>query len=373
MRVVHFIDTLRRGGAERVALLLASGMLDRGWEPLVISVRADDEYPEYPQVARSFLVPTDARRGALALPTVARNLRRELARQRPDVVEIHSPFAEFAFAASLFRAPVVRVLHGHVDVSWEHDAGGLRRTLLPKAQRWLARRTIGHIAISSWIADAARDRLGLRGSRLVVVPNGVELLRFNFVQRDVSSAPVVAVLGRLVDPKRPQLALRAFQQLVKAWPGATLWFIGDGPLRPGLEREAGDRGLASSVNFLGLRSDVPQLLSRAHLLWHFCKVEGLGLAVLEAMATGLPVVASDGPGCRESIENGVTGWLVPAEDIEQVGVVSGQILRDQGLYRRLALEGRRRVETHFSHAGMVEGHMRALDQWRREHRPANQN
>ena len=114
------------------------------------------------------------------------------------------------------------------------------------------------------------------------------------------------------------------------------------------------------MEFLGRREDVPTLMAEAHILWQLSESEGLPMVVLEAMASGLPVVGFAVRGIRDVVIDGETGCLVPHGDVQAVARRTTEILRDEATYQRLASQERIRVQQHFSLAGMVEGHERIL-------------
>jgi glycosyltransferase involved in cell wall biosynthesis len=129
---------------------------------------------------------------------------------------------------------------------------------------------------------------------------------------------------------------------------------GDGPERAGLERFAQNLGIASRVRFLGHRSDAQQLLPACDLFWLASDFEGLSNSIMEAMAIGLPVVASDIPPNRELILHGETGYLVPVGDRVAFAQFAQKLLLDRGLSAKFGAAGRERIRGEFGVARMVE-------------------
>jgi glycosyltransferase involved in cell wall biosynthesis len=121
--------------------------------------------------------------------------------------------------------------------------------------------------------------------------------------------------------------LRALPEVIKNWPGFLLLLVGDGSLRPSLEKLAVDLGVDSSVRFVGSSRDVPSWLAKAQIfVFSTTAQEGLGSVLLEALAAGLPVVASDVPACREVLENGRWGTLVkPGSSSDLADAVSATV------------------------------------------------
>jgi glycosyltransferase involved in cell wall biosynthesis len=121
--------------------------------------------------------------------------------------------------------------------------------------------------------------------------------------------------------------LRAMQKVVRAIPSARLWLVGDGSLRKTLEGMKDSLGLADSVQFLGSRRDVPALLGQSDVfVLSTTADEGFGTVLVEAMASGLPIVASDVPACREVLQSGKWGRLVPAGEPEALATALVEVL-----------------------------------------------
>jgi len=269
----------------------------------------------------------------------------------------HTPNAAAVAAAAGGRVPGIQVIHWH----WGPFSGeGFVRLRRRALARWTFRRLgrRGIVVSAPQIGDSARF-LGCPESRLRRVDNGVDLDRFRFVPRTPSRQPGIAVVGSLSPVKRPELAIRAFEVLSGAIPGARLVFTGDGPLRPALDRLIAGSETGGNVAFAGNRAGVAGILEECDLLWHPSRSEGFGLAVAEAMASGLPVVAAEVEGIRELVLPGETGALVPFEDPTAVAEASTAILSDPSRYGRMALAARRRIEERFRLDRMVDGYLEA--------------
>jgi glycosyltransferase involved in cell wall biosynthesis len=163
---------------------------------------------------------------------------------------------------------------------------------------------------------------------------------------------VIGMVARL-DPIKDQATLiRAFAELVHEHPQAELWLIGDGARAWELCRLAAAEGVADRVVFWGQRSDVPELLGQMDVFaFSTTPDEGFGIALIEAMAAGLPVVASDVPACREVLDDGAAGLLVPAGDHARLAQAIGTLLSSE---RQRAAWGDRALQRAASryHAGI---------------------
>lgn len=191
-------------------------------------------------------------------------------------------------------------------------------------------------------------RLGLgvpQGSR--VIPNGVALERIGAAaeraraSRPKRSTGVLGMVARMDESKAHADLLRAFQSVTSHSDlGDTeLWLVGDGPTRKDLETLALDLAIADRVRFLGSRSDVAELLGQMDVfVFAATAVEGFGIALVEAMAAGLPIVATDVPACREVLADGAAGLLVSPDDVEAFSLACQELLRSP---EQRALWGRR--------------------------------
>jgi glycosyltransferase involved in cell wall biosynthesis len=281
-------------------------------------------------------------------------LIRLMARLRPDIVHANSSKAGILgrIAATLAGVPVrIFTVHGWAFRAYEPplSTGYL---WADRAMRRITTRTIcvAETELESGIRAGTCDP-----ARSVVIPNAVSLDRpqRRHPERLDGPATVLAV-GRLRAPKD-------FLTLVRAAalaPAGTLRVLiaGEGPDRPRLEAEIARLGMAGTVELLGEREDVAELLATADVFVLPSRSEGMPMSVLEAMAAGVPVVASRVGGVPELVRDGVTGTLVAAEDPGALAAALSALATDAGARARLGAAGRARAEAEFG-----------LDMWRQAH------
>ncbi|HZO90025.1 MAG TPA: glycosyltransferase [Chthonomonadaceae bacterium] len=246
-----------------------------------------------------------------------------------------------AALARQLRAWRIHIFHNHIGATWEGDWGTIAARcagvplvvatdhlpcVLKLDQELEHRRRVNRLLHRSFaVSESVRQSLVecslIAAEKAFTVENGVEAPRLLPTRADArqalglpEDAPVALFVGRLTEQKDPGLLLRALSRLDSVDACAHALIAGDGPLRGELEREAQQLGIAGRVRFLGHWRDVPGLLAAADALVMPSRFEGLPLAVLEAMAVGLPVVGCDAPGVRDAVEHGVTGWLAPIGD-----------------------------------------------------------
>jgi glycosyltransferase involved in cell wall biosynthesis len=293
------------------------------------------------------------------LPSLRRDAARAaeiLAEHRPDVVlgMMHYGGALAAFAGRLSGHPLrtVASLRGPAYEYLVRYEPGVRRRLFLRAA----------IGATGWLADRVlvpslgtgrelRRRFLVPPGRVEVIPNGIDQAAALAASREAApdlqdlpaGAPVICAVARLSSEKDLGLLLEAFQRVHWHYP-ARLLVVGEGPDRPGLEAQGAALGLSDAIWFVGYRSNVFPYLARSDLFVHTCQFEGFGYTMLEAMACGVPVVATDCPyGPREVIGHGRCGVLVPPGDPEALASALLSLLRDPQRRGELAQNARVRA------------------------------
>jgi glycosyltransferase involved in cell wall biosynthesis len=302
--VFHVIPSLRMGGAERLVVELAARLPDRGFRTRIVALfdrgalwrEVRERNITWVQVMRS----VRSSRPDLVL-RLGKMFFAEPGR-RPHIVHTHLFGADFwsvlardLFSARFFlrerRVPRTRFISTAHNV--DRDDSSVRRF----ARRWAARRMDRVIAISKEVETYARRDLGVPARRLEIIPNGADLDRIRpRGSRPFSDVPRFITVGRLEPQKGHDTLLRALAGVPPPW---RLDIVGTGSLERDLRELAERMHIASRVHFLGERNDVPDLLAASDLFLFPSRWEGMGLALLEAMAAGVPALASDLPAIRE--------------------------------------------------------------------------
>lgn len=274
---------------------------------------------------------------------VVQQLRARIRALRPELIHVHSSKASLVgrIAGSLEGVPVVFTVHG-----WGFGPGRRRRqSLLVWASERLTRSMVGkYLAVSEADAALGRRALGLSADQIHTVPNGV-------VDGPLRAAPArgrgFVMVARTDVAKDHETALKAFAQVRTSM---TFTCIGDGTDDPAFAEQARRWAgpAAERVELLGGRSDVTAQLAR-HATFVLCsRYEGLPLSILEAMRSGLPVVATRVGGVPELVQDGTTGRLVEPGNPADLAMAMQALADDPALRQRLGEAGRKRYETHFS-------------------------
>lgn len=351
VRVGLVIGQLTIGGAEGQLWLLCRA-LDRARVQLTVYCLSGQTAPYAERIMASG---TPVRVVAGGRVTRVRALRRWLAVDQIHVVHPWLFIANsFAWAASRGA--------GRVLVTSARNCKRQGRVLdLVNRQAFQASAAI--VVNSESVGTYIAEHYAAPRERLRVIYNGIDTERFcplPATSAPASLGPIVTV-GRLVAQKNHELFLRAAHQLAGEIPGVRFVIVGDGPLRAPLAAQAVRLGISEQVVFAGERVDVAELLRGASLFWLTSRWEGLPNVVLEALASGVPVVATDVGGTRELVRPGVEGFIVADED--QHGFVrhSRELLNDAALRQRFREAARRRAEE-FSVGQMVGAFARLYEE-----------
>jgi glycosyltransferase involved in cell wall biosynthesis len=167
-------------------------------------------------------------------------------------------------------------------------------------------------------------------------------------------APVILTVARFAPQKGHQVLLEAIPTVLAHQPAAQFLWVGDGPLLPALRARAKSLGVGNHLHFLGRRDDVPELLGAADLFVLPSRFEGLPLAVLEAMAAGLPVVGTQVCGTQEAVADGRTGQLVPPDDPPALANAITALLSQPALAARFGAAGQQRFARLFGAGRMAQ-------------------
>jgi glycosyltransferase involved in cell wall biosynthesis len=243
-------------------------------------------------------------------------------------------------ASRIKNIPCLVTIHGELA----HGANGRLAPLYRGLERYFSRWTDGYITVSQWLANQLTITYGVHPERITVIPNGICTKAKDVPQGGdlpfTEDEIVVGTVARLAPQKGIADFLQAADQVSRKLPQVKFAVVGDGPLRAGLEEMCRELGLAGRVAFTGFRPDVPALLRRFSLFVQPSLSEGQGLTVLEAMAAGCPVVASNTGGLPELVVHGRTGLLTEPGNAESISAAVLRLLGDSRLCQELAAEAR---------------------------------
>ncbi|MBI3447973.1 MAG: glycosyltransferase [Acidobacteria bacterium] len=349
-------DFNARGGTQTQVMELLAALDRRAWSPTLCALHLDDA------------------------------LKRHLAPLRVPIVDLHlrgwfrpATLSAVASVASRMRADRVRVVHAFLRDGNLFGAAAARRAGVPyitSVRNLDLRRRPLDLALSRWAhRGAAAVTFNSRQVRdLVVTRERIPLARTRIIANGIGEVPAATDQPAGADPwpaeASPRLLcvaslsakkghpylLEAFSRLRRTHPGAALVIAGSGPERPSLEGRVRALGLAGSVILAGHRDDARALLARADLLLLASIEEGMPNVLIEAMAAGIPQVATGVGAVPETIDEGITGYVVPPRDPILLASRAERILSDGDLRRRMSAASRERFTLRFGRDRMAREH-----------------
>jgi glycosyltransferase involved in cell wall biosynthesis len=372
VRVLRVIARLNMGGpahhvgllgagldSEHYETLLLYGDLGAGEDSLEQSVRARGTPMAHVRGLRPEIRPFDDVRALVALV-------REVRRRRPDIVHTHTAKAGMlgrlaALLAGRPRPAIVHTYHGHV---LEGYFGRTKTALYRGLERWLAKRSDALIGVSSaTVDDLVRLGVGER-SRFRVIPIGLDLDPFLESSPGTGAAfreeagvrdgeLLLSFVGRLVPIKRVDVLLRAFAHARKMGAPVRLAVVGDGQLRPDLERLAAELGVSDAVFFAGYRADMVPVAAASDLAVLSSDNEGTPVSLIEAAAAAKPAVSTSVGGVPDVVTPG-TGVLTAPGDPQALGAAIAGLARDEGTRLEMGGRARAHVAERFSVERLLE-------------------
>ncbi len=356
VRVCHIITMLELGGAQQNTLYTVRHLDRSRFDPILVT-GAEGPLVEEARSSgvrtyfmKNLVRPVSPLRDPMALAGLIRLLRRE----RPSIVHTHSSKAGILgrIAAAVAGVPIrIHSIHGW---GFHADQGAATRGLFVGLERLASGMTTAFVAVSRANVEQG-TRLGiLEARRAHLIRSGIRLEEFRpaWEGEPPSGLPwaapspggaTVGMVACLKPQKAPLDFVRVAAETLRSAPGARFVLVGDGELRGAVEGLIKETGIGESVTLLGWRRDIPDLLRGFDILLHTSRWEGLPRVFPEAMATGLPVVATRVDGAPEAIEEGVTGLLSEPGEIEAMARSVAALIRDPERRRAMGRAGRARV------------------------------
>ena len=363
LRLLHVVESLDRGGLERVVCDLVTEQSRQGHLVQVFCLFTSGAFASELRDAGIHVIA--AAKGKGPDLSVLMALRAASRRARHQIVHTHNPVANYYSCAAELTSwrslPIVNTRH-NMGASNPDD----RRE---KLFRISMARTAKVAMVSPQVCKRFIDNNVVAAAKAAVVMNGIPLQRY--VQANAqtrlrarallgidTNSFVIGSVGRLVTVKNHALLLNAVAPLCFARPDIKVVLLGDGELRNALLQQAQTLGIAGSVHLLGERADIPNVLPAYDVFAMPSRSEGHSIALLEAAATGLPLIATAVGGNSEIVQDGESGLLVPSEDAAALREALQTLLRDPIRRRDFGLGARRWAQRMISVEAMTENYER---------------
>lgn len=334
IRVLQVILSLGTGGAERLVIDIAKNFDKSRFEVVIVSL--------FPFENRSFeleaqqkglrIVYLNCKKGkVLSYIKTMLELMSIMKSFRPHVVHSHLKTLPFLFSSYLFiKVPAkLHTIHNVAHV----DASGLTRFVNMLCFCFLK---VVPVSISKQVESTVREVYG-KNINSPTVYNGIDLEKFQKNRRACATdknKTIIVNVARFVAQKNHHLLIEAFERVVNMAKteriNVELWLIGDGPLRESIENLVKEKGLNKQVKFLGTRTDVSKILNQCDIFVLSSDYEGFAITLIEALACGLPAVATSVGVIPEVLENGKTGFFVPPGDVEGLSAALFDLVKNEG-------------------------------------------
>ncbi|MBI3783872.1 MAG: glycosyltransferase [Deltaproteobacteria bacterium] len=349
-RVALVIGQLTRGGAEGQLVQVARRLDRQRFEPLVFCLSGKSE--PYGAALREVGVPLHIIEGT-ALRRLF-SLASCFASERIDIIHSWLFLANAAAGLAQLRRPSAVLVTSARNRKVQGRLNQLANVVAFRRSRAI-------VVNSADVGTYIERHYAAPKDRIRVVFNGIDTERFHPAEPNEQSIGPIVTIGRMVEQKNHALFLDAAAELVREFPGLRFVIIGDGPLRTQLAAQAQQLGIASCTELMGEIDNVETVLRGASLFWLTSRWEGMPNVVLEAMASGVPAIATNVGGARDLICDSVDGFILASGDCAGFVERSRQLLRDAGMRKRFAAAARQHAES-FSTQRMVEAMQQLYDE-----------
>jgi glycosyltransferase involved in cell wall biosynthesis len=340
LNVVHVVASLDVGGLERVVLDVVTHADRTRVAPRVICL---DRLGAWASRLSDAGIPVECvPRADGWMPGRILRLARLLRASAADVVHTHN------VKSHLHGALAARLGGGAVVVSTKHGRNFPTTVIGRVANRFACRSCSDLVGVSRDCAAIWHELESADADKVSVITNGIDVSAFPYSSRPEPAPPRAVCVARLSAVKDPLTLLRATRRVVDIEPAFRLDLVGDGPLRSAVEAAIGELRLGDAVRVRGTMDDVRAALMEASFFVMASTSEGVSMTLLEAMATGLPVVATRVGGNPEVVADGKTGLLVPPRAPEALANAMLWMLQHSAARQRMGRDARRRVEERFS-------------------------
>lgn len=359
MKILHIISSGGMYGAEAVILNL-SRMLNEGSDKSVLGVFSNSPNPNLQLHERalkegieSYLIPCNGQIDK----TVTASIRELVLRTQADVVHAHGYKADVYVACALraTTTPVVSTCHNWLS-------NNLLVSFYGVVDRFVLRNYDAVVAVSDEV-KAQLLKSGVHAKKVHLIGNGIDLRPFEKAIPSLREEGIgkyvltVGWIGRLSKEKGPDIFLRAVKLVLVECPGTRFVIVGDGPNLDELNILINELGISKNVVLAGRREDMPSVYASFDLLVSSSRQEGLPMAILEGMASGLPLVATAVGDVPTVVLDGRTGVVVPSEDVGSLAIAMIGLLKDASLRNQFGATARKLVKEKFSAERMTADYL----------------
>jgi len=356
-KILHLNNTSSIGGAEQVILDLAAFTDPGKFRSYVTVLREGELVSEMRKRDIRFLWLKESTQ--VYDYKFLKNITQLVKESRIDLIHSHTWGTDFYgyWASKILGVPMLATVHNRYYIFGKWTRRLSYKVLISHVQKI--------VAVSKDIQNLLKEDLKLLPQKIKLIYNGIDTSKFekkfdqeklrkelNLLKEDL----ILGNVGNLREVKDHHTLILSFSKVSPFFPQAKLLIIGEGELKSNLLKLRAELGLENKVSLLGHRDDIPSLLNLMDVFILSSRLEGCSISILEAMASGKPVIATRVGGNPELVLEGKTGFLVPSAEPEKLAETIIQLLKDEKLRKKMGEEGRKRVMEKFSKESMVKNY-----------------
>jgi len=352
INILYIINKLAIGGAERQLVELLKGLDKSRFNPLLVCLERGGGFTEDVKALKIPIYYIE--RKWRWDPLVVWKLREFIKKNKINIIHTYLSLASIygAIVGKLTKTPIV-----NSSIRKASSFGGYYRNFLVKLSCKLS-----NIIISNSIAGV-NYFFNKKHNKIKVIYNGVDFSRFKIsknkyqIKKELGLSNfenIVSMVSRIEEGKGHLTLISSAKIILKYYPKTCFLIVGDGSLRPQLENFVHQQNLQKNILFLGFRKDIPEIFSISDVAVNCSDSEGISNAIIEAMAIGVPVVATDIGGNREIIINGETGFLIPPGSCELLSKAIIKLFKNKKFASQIAMNGKQLVKEEFNFEKMVK-------------------
>ena len=347
LKILHVIPNLKRAGGERICLDICNGLVKKGHNVILVILENINEYPELSKNIDIKFIPSKFTPSLLKKNYLdIKSLQLFVDDFNPNI--IHSHLLEAEFISLQLKTPETTKFFNHIH--------GLRPELKKNSFKRLSKKSlihswekknylklirsksVKHFAISNKSLHFYEEIVGVNKSQLIHMPNCIDFNKFKGIPKKIKPEKpyLLITIGRLIPSKGHTFLLDVLKKLLDKKLKINLLIIGDGPEKKSILNKAKELNINNNINLIKATNHPEKYLKNSDLYLHSSYREAFGLVILEAMATGLPVVCTDAMGNRELIKEGKNGYLIWDRDSNDFALTIEKLLNDKKEYNLLS-------------------------------------
>lgn len=356
MKILFFVHSLRRGGAEKLLLQIASHLDRKGHEVMVVQAVDYDEYTEveYSDIKKVSLIKTEEYKWPFIFPKLSRQFKKINQEYAPDLICAFSPIMVIIAAFAGVKNKFIHVVQGYGLVARDRSIKQRLYKLLDKISMYLLNYDV--IVPTASLKDAFLSYIHTDSSKVKVIASGVDSINLQPNNNiEFTDKLIITMLGTVYKQKGQRYAVDALKELKILNPGleVSILIIGSGSDLRFIQNKINKLGLSDSISLLGRRDDAFDLVASSHIFWHLSESEGMPLVIMEAMALGVPAIGFNVRGVNDIIDHGIDGYLASHKDMKAIANYTNSLILDKDNYKKFRINARTKIDQKYTIDNML--------------------